>query len=259
MIKFCTYGGLLKEYLDKADEIKILHPKYDVLLNDYCVNYPNKTFILCWTNNPEEVTLPEIKQLQSIYPGVRFVIALDNLSWYPKLNEMNIQWFYNYPIIDFYTLNGLIGAGAAMAIVGPPLIFNMDRLHKLPIEIRIRPNVAYYDGEVPHMDGIHGGWIRPEDIDLYDPCTIEFYGNTQSQQEVLFKIYQSDKEWAGSLNMLISGFGVSLDNRALPDEFGEKRLNCKQRCEEDNSCHYCQSAIRFAQTIERKANEIQEK
>lgn len=259
MIKFCTYGGLSKHILDSADEIKILHPTYEVLLNEYCIKYPNKTFILVWDNEPEEVTIPELKQLQKLYPETRFIIALEHIYWISTLRENNIQWFYNYPLTTFYDLNGVVGAGACMALVGPPLIFQMDTLHEYNIDIRIRPNIAYYGSEMTHKDGVTGGWIRPEDLSLYDPCTIEFYGDTQAKQETLYRIYKYDKEWGGDLNVLIMNLNINVDNRALPEDFGKNRLNCRQRCEENDSCHYCDMSIKFAQAIERKVNEIQKR
>jgi hypothetical protein len=43
------------------------------------------------------------------------------------------------------------------------------------IKLRVVPNISYY-AFIPRDNGVCGSWIRPEDLELYEPYieTIEF-------------------------------------------------------------------------------------
>lgn len=70
------------------------------------------------------------------------------------------------------------------AILGPELFFDMARVAQFNIKIRAIPNVAYND-RLPHLNGITGTWIRPEDLnDTYAKLvsTVEF-GNCEKNKD----------------------------------------------------------------------------
>jgi hypothetical protein len=100
------------------------------------------------------------------------------------------------------------------------------------------------------LSGIKGQYIRPEDVKLYDEYvqTLEFDGvhDALTKEETLLKIYKEKAEWMGNLNLLITHLNEDVDNRGILDEFGERRMNCGQRCLSGGSCTHCDIAIKFS-------------
>ena len=118
------------------------------------------------------------------------------------------------------------------------------------IPIRLHPNIAY-DAYIPRENGICGQWIRPEDEHIYDEYvdTFEFITNDLEKEKTLLHIYKDNKYYNGNLNLLFTNFNVNVDNRALPENIGELRANCGQRCMSQGTCHFCENGIKFSNNI----------
>ena len=58
--------------------------------------------------------------------------------------------------------------------------------------------------------------------------------------------------WPGNLNLIIKKLDFNVDNRAIPEELGERRMTCGQRCWSGSGCHLCVSAFRFADQIRKE-------
>ena len=98
---------------------------------------------------------------------------------------------------------------------------------KYNIPIRLCANLAY-DAYIPRENGICGSWIRPEDIEVYSKWvdTIEFITDDLGKEATLLHVYKENKFWPGNLNLLITNLNYNIDNRGIPEEFGEIRTNC---------------------------------
>ena len=139
-----------------------------------------------------------------------------------------------------------------------PLFFDLDNVSHFEIPIRVTPNKAY-DAYIPHKDGICGQWIRPEDLDLYEPYAtvcefrtfdIQLDGNYLIYEKTLLNIYKNEKKWTGSLNDIVKDLGLQTINPGTYDDLGKRRLNCKQTCQL-NRCHFCLQALKFGDTVKK--------
>jgi hypothetical protein len=72
------------------------------------------------------------------------------------------------------------------------------------------------------------------------------------QEEVMLHVYKENQMWPGNLNLLIQGLDFNVDNRAIPDEFGQARIACGQKCWSTSGCHLCQIALQFAEQIRKE-------
>ena len=139
------------------------------------------------------------------------------------------------------------------------MTFSVDLLSKFDCKFRMIPNVAY-DAYIPRYDGICGQWVRPEDVQYYEGgiYVFEFENANLEQERTLYDVYAEQKVWNGNLYFLITNLNVHCDNRGLPDDIGQARANCGQRCMQTGSCHFCQTAFMFEKTLRTKKNEVKD-
>ena len=123
----------------------------------------------------------------------------------------------------------------------------MDKVKSLGIPVRAVANVAYNDG-LPREDGVCGVWIRPEDVETYEPyvSVIEFEDADPRKERALYRLYAEKKRWPGDLGMIITNFNHLGVNRLILPEVAEKRLNCAQKCQSGSACKICYRAVDLA-------------
>ena len=240
-MKYCLSARQSKEFLNKADEIKIEVRDYKAII-DYIENYPNKTLILELEHElPEKFSWNTIEMYSKKHEN--FYCAVANKNQILECKLRNIKFYYKFTITTFYELASLKEMGASYVLIGAPLIFDLKNVKRYNIPIRAIPNLAY-EPYLDHPNGICGGWIRPEDVDKYSEYidVFEFYAPKMLEKEAtLYHIYAENKNWPGNLNLLIDFLNIDANNNAIIDEngFAEKRMNCKQRCMSNGNCHYC--------------------
>lgn len=180
----------------------------------------------------------------------QFYCKLYHLSFVDECKKHNLQFFYAYPVLSCFELNGLKALGVSYVYVSAPLFFKTDKIKEYNIPIRYVPNLSY-SAYIPHENGFHGTWIRPENIELYNGVNniCEFDGINLEQERLLFDIYKERHEWPGDLNLLFVNFNFSVPNRIVDNRIGEVRLNCGQKCEENGTCHLCDQFLEFEKTI----------
>ena len=245
-MKVCLDARLSPEYLKQADEIKVQQRDMGIIM-DLIEKYPKATIVLQMPEKTEESDWKNIRDWY-ILSRHQFILCLGHIDDIQKAVELNIPCFYGYPIETFASLRAFMRLGVSYVRLGPPLVFQLDKVMSVLGEsgpqIRGIANIAYMD-RLPHENGISGAWIRPEDLDKYDPYfySIEFDGVPVNKEEALFRIYIKEKTWAGPLSMLIEGLTSSAANRMINSSITEKRLNCGQRCEENGRCHNCYSEL----------------
>ena len=255
-MRFCVNGRQPYSVIKKADEIKFNYNDKDRIL-DFVEEYPDKVIILDVTNQEGEWKLWQMYSEKF----AEFHIALHDLSRASEFNNAGVNWYWPYPITSYYELDMIVNLHPSYIMIGPPLSFDLDQMvnhlydpydgtHLIPV--RMVANVAHPNYLPPNgVHGICGQWIRPEDVQLYSTRVqcLEFDNVDLNQEEVMLHIYKENKEWPGNLNLLIQKLNFNVDNRAIPEELGERRMNCGQRCWRNGSCQLCIHAFQFADQI----------
>jgi hypothetical protein len=235
--------------LKKVNEVRMHYVDKDRII-DYIEALPDKTIIL---EIPKEASINW--DLYKAYASkVDFILCLADLATAQQCKSNGIKFFWGYPINTYYELQSLLKLEPCYLYLGAPLCFDLPRVKEITdIPIRLIPNVAY-DGYIPRDNGVCGQWIRPEDVKHYEPYVnaLEFITDNLEKERTLLHIYKDNQNWPGNLNLLLTNFGVNIDNRALPDELGPIRIRCGQRCMSNGACHYCHSAMKFATALRHK-------
>lgn len=251
-MKYCLSARQPVSVLKQADEIMVEFRDYRII-SDFFADYPDKVIIL---DIPVDKMNVEIEPILKAYTEAsdNFVCRLSSVR--PEatrfFKENDIKFYYAYPVDNYYDLKALDDLGVEYARIAPPLTHDMKHTGYFGCQIRAVPNVAY-DAYIPRENGIIGGWIRPEDVEYYEEGidVFEFEGGLNLEQEkTMFEIYSQKKEWKGNLNILITNLNENVTSVGLPDEFGQIRATCRQRCTRNGTCHYCESAFRLANALE---------
>lgn len=249
-MKCCLRGNQSAEYLRRADQIKLTPRNISNLLN-YIDLYPHADLII--EGKIDEKDLAECSRMNKIHFGknnknVILSVENPNSSLLDEIKRADLMWYYAYPVFTFYDARGLREAGACSIIIGPPLTHSLDEFMAVGFdEVRVVANVAQFN-YTPHSIGIYGGFIRPEDIELYEPYidTIEFRDCDKEKEQALFRIYMEEHNWPGDLNLIINNLNFSTTNRMIPEKFAERRMNCGQGCQAVSSCQRCYRLLKMA-------------
>lgn len=245
-MKYCLSSRQTREYLQKADEIKIAYRDRNIIY-DYIEQYPNATFIIVLPYS-QEVDWNELSQFLLISQN-RLVLGLSRLTDAQESARRNIPFYFNYPIGSFYELQAAKELGVCYLCLGMPAFFKMDEIKKLQVPVRLTPHICN-DGLLPRESGIFGQWVRPEDIGVYEDyvSVVEFNESDIQREQALYRIYHDANFWPGEFNILFKDFNYPGVNRLIPPtELTEARLNCGQRCQEGGRCRLCQRYIELAQ------------
>lgn len=245
-MKVCLSGRNTMEYLRKADEIKIRFDDYQAI-PDYFEDYPTANIILELNQDVSEEMWRELYGFNILGQG-KFICCVENLDQIYKCQENDIKCYYGYPVNSFYELRALKDLNVCYVRLAPPLTHSLDKVAKFEIPVRAVPNVCY-QGYLPHENGIHGQWIRPEDITLYNKYidVIEFEDCSRIEKEqALYRLYMVEKEWPGDFDMLYTNFNYKGVNRMLDSDLSVRRMNCGQTCESTGVCHLCDISIELA-------------
>ena len=246
-MKYCLSGRQPLSLLKKCDEIKMNYEDREKIL-DFIEQLPQKTIILIIPEGVEEVNW---NYLRMCGEKIDLILCLYDLQLVQDCKANGLKFYWAYPITSYFELRGLIELNPCYLFLGAPLSFDLAHISTFNIPIRLCPNLCY-DAYIPRENGIKGQWIRPEDVKFYEHfvTTLEFVSNELQRESVLFHIYAEDETWPGNLNLLLTNFNVNVDNRVIPEDIGEKRTVCGQRCMKDSgSCHYCDAAINFAENL----------
>lgn len=260
-MRYCVSGRQPYSVMKRADEIKVSYNDRDRIM-DFVEKLPDKTIILdvpgdeadwnTWYMYSEKFN--------------EFYVALHKLERAQEFNDSGIKWYWPYPITSYYELGMVLALEPSYLMIGAPLSFDLDRVVSLAyvegsatqIPLRMVCNNAR-PPYLPQPDPIAntsvcGQWVRPEDADAYGARVqcFEFENVDLKQEEVLLHVYKENKNWPGNLNLLIQNLHYNVDNRAIPEEFGENRMSCGQKCWSTSSCRFCPSALRFAENIRKE-------
>ena len=247
-MKYCLSSRQQIAYLNQADEIKVQYKDRNIIY-DFSQKYTTATFILeTPLDTSVEINWKEIENYRTVTQD-RLVLCLANLKDALECHNRDIPFYFGFAISSFYELQSLKSLGVRYVRLAPPLFFELDKVKNIGIPVRAVPNVAY-DAYFPHENGICGQWIRPEDVEVYEPYieVLEFEDADLPKERALFRIYHDAHEWPGELNMLFTNFNHPGLNRLMPDkDLALRRTNCGQRCQAGGSCRLCERYIWLAQ------------
>ena len=258
-MRFCVNGRQPYSVIKIADEIKFNYVDKDRIF-DLIENYSDKTIILDVPGQESDWQSWEMYNEKF----AEFYIALHDLNRAAEFNQAGIKWYWPYPITTYYELGMIVDLHPSYLLIGMPLTFDLDKVvsrtygdkeNATPIPLRMVVNVAHpLYLPTNSMPGVCGQWVRPEDCQLYSTriqC-FEFDNVDLQQEETLLHIYKENQNWPGNLNLIIQKLNFNIDNRAIPEDLGEKRMVCGQRCWAGSGCHLCVSAFKFADQLRKE-------
>lgn len=240
-MKFCLSNRQSKEYLTKADQIKVQF-RDRKSIPDLILDYPGKEIIL---ENPhsEELDWNELQTWRMLAKD-DFVLCLSDPVQLIEAIRLGFKAYFGWTISDYEVLNTVLEMGVCYVRVSGPLFFDLDHVNG---NIRVTANIAFEDGLV-RKDGVIGTYIRPEDVELYDEYidVIEFGDCDLKKEQALYRIYAEQKEWPGDLGMIITGLNHTGVNRMIHPDFAKRRISCRQRCKSGGVCLSCYRFLNLA-------------
>lgn len=239
MLKVCLSDRHSIEYLNShADEIRVPYRDKDYIPD---LMYKTKAAIVFELPRGVDIDFDQIKKYVDIYKD-RIIFCLFNTVLIDSLNAIGAKWFINFAVESFMDLQALAKLEPACVFLGPELFFNLPTVKDIGVPIRVVPNVATTSYLSTDSDGVHGLWVRPEDLEEYANYidAIEFVSSDLTQEQALYRIYIEDKAWPGELSDLIKNFHYPALNRMIDPQLSRRRINCGQRCEKaKDACHLC--------------------
>lgn len=227
-----------------AEEIKVLYKDRKLL---YKNTIKNKTYIIDLYNTPiEEIKIDELKEL-AILTKNNLVLCVYSSAQRDLAKEINCPFYYGYPINTWGDLRAVAAEQACYVILDEPLFFELPTVKQIApgLPIRAVPNTSL----ASRADGVVGTWIRPEDLDDYEPyiSAIEFAASTLEQEQTLYRIYAEKKEWLGETRDLIKSLNFPGHNQLIPPHIlGPRRQNCGQECQRLSPCRFCYRVLEAA-------------
>lgn len=239
--------------LRDADEIKFEYrhrARIDNLIEEEKVINPNIYIYI--SQNETDIDWNELKKYNTIF---NLRLAFENIDLLTTAIQNGFFSFWSYPIYTFNELRALLNLGVVEVLLGAPLYFDLPKVKDIcaeygAAEIRLIANECQ-NLRLPLEHPECGTFIRPEDVSKYEPYVshLEFVSKDITQEKTLINIYKSGV-WPGNLNLLLNNLNYNIDNRIIAEDFAEKRLTCRHRCQRDSSCHFCQAMFGFYATVQ---------
>ena len=251
-MKWCLSSRQSYEYLKKADEISVpWDDRYNIL--DYIETNPKARIVirLSFEKMLFEDDYNWLKDQLVICKNNMAVIVVDDKQA-QICNKLEIPFFFAYPARTFNQLRRMEILGACDAYIDDVLAHSLDQIKDYhSITIRVFANSCGW-GAIPGIwNNIEGSWFRPEDLWKMDQIDVAEFRvsldaashlniEIQKQEQALYKLYAERHEWPGKVDEFVFDIGqLGILNRLLPEDFQERRSNCKMKCMENGRCHFC--------------------
>lgn len=260
-MKYCIkFNNKNVKCQDEIDEIILKYPTTDIEILNFLDTRPeHQRIILDLSQNTEiqnniEIFHAALKK----HKNLTLMISFEQDTAASLLEEENLPYFFNCLVDKWDMLMHLRNYHITDIYIGNELGFELKEVAKLckqrNIKVRVFPNVA--QKSVRSVYDLKSFFIRPEDIDLYEPYVdvCEFFGPAD-RYDVLYTIY-THKEWRGNLKELIIGLHPSIYSNHIAPIFGEQRINCGKRCYK-GKCLVCEKILSLATTLEKTPLEFE--
>lgn len=230
------------KFLKSADEITLRYNDYNYLYT-LLEKYPEKPISMERWNVDSPFSYSSIPPLPNVLLGT---ISIPELI---SLKKKGYKAYYLLPATTLQEVKYFQSLEVDALRVEGPLFHSLPTLPKNLPPLRQIANSSY---SLLYPYQIHS-WIRPEDVSLYEPYidTLSFSYETLQEERALYKIYAIDKTFQGPLNLLIKDLNYSIPNSSLPQDFGARRLNCRQPLK----CTYCFRTLELNEKLKEIKNE----
>lgn len=258
-MNYCIQYHKSFRYLDKINEIIITYKDKEITVVDFLKTIDENIRVILDISQTKvdiDSNLQCFLAARGVHKNLAIKISLDNKDAAMDLYEHNIPFFFDTLVDNWDTVISFIKYNVSDIYIVNELGFELKDIaelcHNNKVKVRVFPNVAQTSSKINNIDTIKSFFIRPEDIELYEPYVdvCEFFGPLD-RQSVLYDIY-TDKRWHGNLEQLIIGLKTSINNKNIIPAFGEKRVNCKKKCYQNN-CALCDKILLFVNQLD-KAN-----
>ena len=248
-MKYCVSARQPISIIKKADEVDLAWRDRN-FLSQLIVDVPNIKINLYV---PFDAVIPFETLNNFVKEGAKIELGLENINNKDKCKTYNIPYFQTNIISNYWEVNNAIQNGVSKMRIGNDLFFDLENLSRYNISLRTTANLAVNNINFINDNGLKGTYIRPEDIEYYEQYidTIDFWSDNLKTEETLLRIYKEDLNWPGNLSKLITGLKVDIDNRVLPEEFAQIRINCKQKCMRNKTCNFCENVVNFSKALEK--------
>lgn len=186
----------------------------------------------------------KIDSLRESYPKTNFILQAPrdcDLAYFSNEPQM-----YREPAYTWEWMNKCKEDQTAAIIIENPLTFDCDNVklfHENYSGLLIASNMCLYN------TSINSWFTRPEDIPNYE----NIFDAILMAPACLEAFAQGN--YNGPLDLLFPALGetnVTVENKLLPNDFAEHRLNCKQKCQEPIPvCHYCERILSIASSMQK--------
>ena len=256
-MKYMISGRHSLVELEKTDEIRLDY-KDKARLADFISEDKKLDKNIYIYIQDENIDWDELKSYAEIF---NIKIASSNTMLFRIIAQNDFKYLWSYPATTFQEIQSLKLLGVSEILIDGPLYFDLPQVKTLcgDIELRVVANKCF-NNNLPLRNGICGTYIRPEDIEVYSEYIDHIEFDTQDLQKelTLLKVYKYDQNWPGNLNILLDNLKENVDNRAFRENFAEYRINCRQVCQRDERCHFCQSSFNLINAVDKNRKYLNE-
>lgn len=255
-MKYCLKWNNRCTHLKDADEISIKYIE-DRGLVDFMEKYADKRIIIRLESTSfADSEIAKLAAIRKQFPNYRFTVGLpqEDYNLALKLSGKDIPFYFLKPVQNwekfrFYVAElGVsdIDLSGALAFELPKVKRYLEKIRANTI-IRLTPNMIQSQTET--CPPLQCFFIRPDDIDQYEPYVdvIEFEGI--EHQDTFYNIYAKEKVFIGKLNQVIYNFPLAIDNLGLIPQFGERRISCERECLYGGRCKRCDTLAKISETM----------
>lgn len=196
---------------------------------------------------------PELKNWGFRLPPHAAISKAAREKLWQDLQNAEIPFFSKEFVHDWDTLDAYINSAVTDIYITEALGFELDKVakvvHDAGKQVRVFPNVAQSTAMF-WINGIKTFFIRPEDIEFYEPYVdvCEIWAEDQ-KQVVYYDIYAKDKKWFGPLKEIIIGLKSDIDSRFILPRFAERRIKCGKDCLKGGKCQMCDRIESLSYTL----------
>lgn len=245
-MKYSLSSRQKPEYLNLCDEITVQYNDRNIIY-DLTQKYLGKPINLeRWPWHMEDKI--DWKEMERFNTVGNILFGTSSIPELITAKELGFKAYFLMPISTFHELKYLVNnIGVNAVILNEPLFFDMDAVAEFGVPVRAIANCANPVG-LPYPDGVIGTWIRPEDVEAYEPYidTIKFKSDTLDEERALYRIYAQQKKWPGDLGFIVKDLNYPGVNRMFPPDIAKARLNCRQNCTRNGACRLCYRSLELA-------------